>query len=194
MLPRMGWVAYVDESMRLPRSSGPSEYLLAAAMLDDADLEPARETVLELATASGLRFHWRKESHCRRDDAVAVISRLPALHMVVIGAPLDPARQERGRRLCLRRTLFELEADGVTQVWLESRTRSLNDKDVAAVDVWRSQHVISHKIRVDHSNPATEPLLWVPDIAAGAMNASEAGVTRWADVLKPLTTIIWIEM
>jgi hypothetical protein len=169
-------------------------YVLAASMLDDADLEPVREEVSNLATTSGLRFHWRKESYKRRYDAVNVVGCLPMLHMVVVGAPLDPARQERARRLCLRRMLFELEAQGVTQVWMEARTRSLNSKDVSAVDVWRSQHVISHKIRIDHADPATEPLLWVPDIVAGTANASEAGNHSWSDEIKSLTTIMWIEL
>jgi hypothetical protein len=158
-------------------------------MLDKTDLENTRQGVADLATASGLRFHWRKEMHSRRFNAVNMIQRLPVLHLVVVGTPLDPSRQERGRRLCLRQLLLELEVHGVSWVVMEARTRSLNNKDMSAVNAWRSQHLISHTTRIEHADPAAEPLLWLPDIVAGATNASEAGEHRWMDELTPLVTL-----
>ena len=185
-----GWVAYVDESMRHPRRGETGAYVLAATMLADTDVEQVRQEVLNLSTASGLRFHWREEMRNRRSEAVGLVKRLPALHQVVVETPLDPSRQERCRRLCLHRLLFDLDAHGVAVVVMETRTRSLNGKDTSAIDAWRSQGLINRTTRVSHADPAAEPLLWLPDIVAGAVSASEAGNPRWADELAPLATII----
>jgi hypothetical protein len=184
----VGWVAYVDESMRIRRSE-PAVYVLAAAMFDDTGLDDVRKQVSELVSGPGQRFHWRHESRRLRDRAVSFLGVLPALHLVVIGASLLPSRQERGRRLCLERLLFELEIHGVAHVWMESRTHDLNAKDAAAVAAFRSQRVISHAIRVGHAYPSTEPLLWVPDIVAGTVTTAEAGERRWMDALAPLLTV-----
>jgi hypothetical protein len=108
--------------------------------------------------------------------------------MIVVGAPLDGRRQERGRRICLARLLHELESAGVSEVLLEARTRSLNAKDLAAVNAWRAQHVVGHALTVEHGYPSEEPLLWLPDIVAGATRASETGESLWRDVLAPLIT------
>jgi hypothetical protein len=109
-------------------------------VLHTDDVESTRETARWLSEKPDRRFHWRDSSPAARSKAVGIVAELSALHLVVIGAPLDRRRQERGRRLCLRRLLFELDAHGVAQVFIEARTRSLNTKDLTAVDAWRDQH------------------------------------------------------
>jgi hypothetical protein len=157
----------VDESMR----ANAGVYLLAAACLDDADYPAARDSVATLAKP-GQRFHWRASSAPVQRKAVALVASLPALHLVVVAAPLDPPRQERGRRHALCRLLYELRGHGVTRVVLEARTQSLNAKDAEAVDAFRAAGVIGSDIVIEHGYPAGpngEPLLWVPDIVAGVI-------------------------
>lgn len=179
----MSWVAYVDESMR----ADAGVYVLAAAVLDISDEAEAREAVAGL-TASGPRFHWRHESEKVQRRAVEAVCGLAALHVVVVGAPLNLVKQERARRHCLRHLLFHLDVADVRQVWMEARTISLNSRDIAAVRAFRASHVIGHNIRVDHRYPLDEPLLWLPDIVAGAIGMAEGGDPRYREQLADILT------
>jgi Protein of unknown function (DUF3800) len=190
----MTWVAYVDESMRVPAADGPSWYILAAAVLHADDVEATREAVRWLSEGHGRRFHWRDSSPAARSKAAGVVADLSAVHMVVVGVPLDRRRQERGRRFCLERLLYELESAGVSEVSLEARTESLNKKDLIVVDAWRAQHVIGRSLRVDHDYPSTEPLLWLSDIVAGAVAAAHGGDAQWRNVFASLLSEIHVNI
>lgn len=168
----MAWVAYIDESMRAPRDGAEGLYVLAAAVLDEADIEASREEVRALSPRGGLKFHWREELEPRRAKAIGVVAQLPALHLVVVGVSLNPGKQERGRRLCMARMFNELESADVEQVWMESRRPRDNRRDLQVVNAFRTQRIVTDAIRVDHAHPAgptSEPLLWVPDIVAGVI-------------------------
>jgi hypothetical protein len=84
---------------------------VAAAMLDPADADDIRIAVRALAHG-GRRFHWRNEESKDRRKAASVVSDLDSLHVIVVGTGLDNARQERGRRECLERLLWELAGAG----------------------------------------------------------------------------------
>jgi hypothetical protein len=168
------WWAFVDESMR-QRRDGSGIYVLAAAILDPADAPLLREA---LATLPRHRrtFHWYHEEDADRRKAVAVVGQLDALHLVTVGMGLDNPRQERGRAQCMERLLWELERAGVSRVWLDKRTDSLNRRDLALVDRLRVRSVIGPAVRVDFAHPFDgrdgELLLWLPDITAGAVSAA----------------------
>ncbi|GII20742.1 hypothetical protein [Planosporangium mesophilum] len=187
-----GWIAYVDESMRV----GAGAYVLAAACLEVVECEDARRTVAGLAKP-GQRFHWRQSSVPMQHKAVGVVAGLPALHLVVVAAPLDPRRQERGRRQCLRRLLFELENSGVGRVVMEAREQRLNARDIQAVDAFRAAGLIGPDIVVEHAypaGPAGEPLLWVPDIVAGAIGGELDRGDPLAGQLSSVVTRYYIEL
>lgn len=168
----MTWVAYADESMH--SRSGMKVYILAAAVLNADDCADVRLAVSQLGKR-GRGFHWRDADAPERRKAVDVVAGLPALHLVVVGAPLDPRRQERARRHCLRRLLFELESAGVDRLWLEARTPILNARDMHAINVFSMQGVIRSSPHVGHIRPVDEPLLLIPDIVAGSVNAAAGG-------------------
>ncbi len=111
--------------------AGAGVYVLAAACLEMIEVAGARHSVAALAKP-GQRFHWRQSAPPMQRKAVGVVSALPALHLVVVAAPIDPRRQERARRHCLRRLLFELDRGGVASVLLESREAKLNARDITA--------------------------------------------------------------
>ncbi len=117
----MSWVAYVDESVRVEASV----YVLAAAVLEAEQAGSVREEVrswhLELDVGSIGTINSRRG----RDKAVGLVAPLAALQVVVVGTALDPRRQERARRLGLARLLYEVQAAGVAQAWLEARSPSL---------------------------------------------------------------------
>lgn len=175
----MGWVAYVDESMHAASRS----YVLAAAVFEGDLAGALRDSVRVLAPRPGTRFHWRDQVPAGREKAAGLVAGFPALHLVVIGMPTDPRRRERARRQCLGELLFHLESVGVRQVWLETRTASLNSRDMAAVRAFRARRLIRHETRVDHAYPSAEPLLWIPDVVAGAVTAGHAGEQRYRQQL-----------
>src|SRR5262245_41889998 len=111
----MGWVAYADESIR-GRPDGTGAYIMAAACLEAASCEATRPVVARLVRP-GRRFHWRDADDRQRDGAVTLVAGLPALHIIVVGTPLDPPRQERARRHCLARLLYELERADVEHTY-----------------------------------------------------------------------------
>jgi hypothetical protein len=180
------WRAYADEAMRT-LLGGYGAYLFVAACVEDSEQERARHEMASLA-AAGKRFHWRTESEPMRRKALTVVAGLPALHLVIVGAPLDFRRQERARRFCLQRLLHELDEAGVSEVWLESRTQSLNQRDVGAINAFRGRRELTANIFVGHGRPLEEPLLWVPDIVAGAVGEAVRGDDSYQRTISSLIT------
>lgn len=168
--------AWVDESIHTPGAEAPEGmYVLVAAVADPSACEPVRDSLRALVPRGAGRLHWRDESDQRQEAITAAIVRCDLFCTVVIGAPIDQRRQERARRKCMTRLLHELEQLGVSCVWLESRTATLNRKDLHLVDALRGERAISRGLRVEFGRPLEEPMLWVPDAVAGAVSAARKG-------------------
>lgn len=177
------WIAFVDESIRTTEGV----YVLAAAILEEPGCEDARDRVAGLSQR-GLPFHWRLELGPRRLAAVELVTGLASLHVVVIGAPVNPRRQERARRQCMEALLFHLQAAGVSRVWLETRNPAADRRDIEAVRAARARQIVQYGLLVDHARPSEEPLLWLADIVAGAVSAAEGGEPAYRDKLAPMLT------
>ncbi|ONI68756.1 hypothetical protein BWI15_37935 [Kribbella sp. ALI-6-A] len=52
----------------------------------------------------------------RRDRIAAVVGKLDIAAIVVVGTPMTRTKQERARRCCLERLLYELDDLGVREV------------------------------------------------------------------------------
>lgn len=104
------------------------------------------------------------------------------MHAVVIGTPLDVSKQERARRKCMERLFFELERLGVSHIIGESRTQSLNMRDVRMLDSLRSQQMIPSHLRLDFARPSEEPMLWLPDVIAGVVGDERMEIAEYHDV------------
>jgi hypothetical protein len=165
--------AWVDESIQ--RTDGSGCYLLAAAVIRPSGADGVRDELRRLLPGRSRRLHWRDEGMRRRRILAGAVASIEAVHTVVIGTPVDHRRQERARRLCLERLVFELRSRGVTHVWMESRTPTLNARDRMMVDVLRIRRVIGDDLVVDTALPEQEPLLWLPDIVAGAVGLDRRG-------------------
>jgi hypothetical protein len=108
--------AWTDESMQFPqRSGGIGYYLLAAAVADPAACTPIRDSMRELVLSGATRLHWRDESGPRRAKIASAIGGHDLANLVIVGAPVDPRRQERARRLCMERLIHEL-GDAVQEI------------------------------------------------------------------------------
>jgi hypothetical protein len=170
------WWAFVDEAIWAP-PMGTGCYVLAAAVVEHAALDGLRSAMVGALLPRQRRLHWRDESQPRRRKLAATLAGQRALHVVVVGAPLDRSRQERARRKCLEHLLHLLAVADVERVVLEARTESLNARDTDLVDVLRIRHAIPSHLRVSVQRPDSEPMLWAADIVAGAVRAAIAGVT-----------------
>lgn len=164
--------AYVDESIRA--AAGDGVYVLAAAVLPVAAEARVRDAIMTVVVNGDGRFHWHREGPKARRRAVRVLATLDEVaHHVVVGCRMDPKRQERARACCMERLLFELDRKGVEAVRLEARGDRGNSRDITTVTNLRRTKVIGSKIHVSHAYPSREPLLWLPDIVAGAVSAGE---------------------
>ena len=167
--------AWVDESIQAPRREQPGVYYLAAAVADPDECEPTREVLRGLVRRRHGRLHWRDELPDQQEKIAVAIGSQDLAHVIVVATPVDTRRQERARRLCMQRLLFELDQLGVAQVWLETRHDSLNRRDVVMVDALRSNGTISSAIHVDFAKPKDDPMLWVSDAVAGIISLARRG-------------------
>jgi hypothetical protein len=81
---------------------------------------------------------------------------------------------------------------------LETRTSSLNRRDTVMVNALRMRGEIPDTLRVVFAQsygPQGEPLLWLPDIVAGAVSAVHAdGDNRYAAILRPRLAELVIDL
>jgi hypothetical protein len=166
--------AFVDESMRL-RPNNQGTYLLAAVVCAPVACDPVREMLRSLRYRRQPRLHWNAEESPRKAKIAECIGSLHLAATVVIGMPLAKSKQERARAKCMEALLPEMQARGVSQVFLEARTPSLIRRDMRLVDAIRAKGLITPGIRVDTALPSQEPMLWLPDAVAGAVNAAREG-------------------
>ena len=171
--------AYVDESLRVREGL----YVLAAVIVADADADSHRRALRALLYRGQLRLHWRDEGSRRRADLVAAVCGLQHTGAVVIAAGMAPGRQERARRKCIERLLRELAGRGIAEVTFERRHEELDARDRAMVAALQRQQSLPAALHASWQPAASEPLLWLSDIAAGAASLAETGnETHWKEL------------
>ena len=183
----VSWCAYVDESEPDPRFGGAGVYILAAALVAHDDQDTVRQAMRALRLRGQRKLHWHDESDQRRKLVTETIAVLPALHLIVVRVDVG-ARSERRRRLCLARLLHELDTAGIAEVHLESRAARQNGLDLELLNRLRQQKAISSRLRIHHQPGPSEPLLWVPDVVAGAAGAQRRGDPSYIDRLSESLT------
>ncbi len=167
--------AYIDESMRDPRPGKcDGMYILAAGVADPLQSDQSRTAMMRLLPKAATRLHWHAESAARQVQIARTVSTLDVTLLVVVNTRYDGRRPERARRKCLERLVAELRSRGVCRAVLESRTDSLNRRDIEMFDALRSQDRLAG-IHASFARPSTEPMLWIPDAASGAVNGFRSG-------------------
>jgi hypothetical protein len=181
--------AWVDESVIVGPAGGPGTYTMAAVLADPAHCDDLRSELRALTIRPGVRLHWVAESVKRRDLIAEAVRRMDIAAILTVGTPMERSRQERARRCCLERLLYELDQLGVSEVRLESRAGAQDKRDLRLIDSARRKRLISHDVVVTFGRPAEEPMLWLPDAVAGAMSASLLGEDRWLTALSEVVTV-----
>jgi hypothetical protein len=130
-----------------------------------------------------LRLHWRDESARRRSELISALCHLRHTGAVVVATGVGPRRQERARRKCIERLLAELATRGIANIVFERRHDELDARDRSLVAALKRQRSLPAAVRASWQAAADEPLLWLPDIAAGAAALAETGdATYWSDL------------
>jgi hypothetical protein len=148
-------------------------YILAAVVCDAGGCDPIREALRELLDEGQRKLHWGQESPERREKIMATVAQVDMAAVVVIGTPLAKKKQERARAMCMETLAMHLDGLGVVQVYLERRTPALDQRDHRLIDSIRGKKLISAGMRIDVQQPSIEPMLWMPDIVAGAVGADK---------------------
>jgi hypothetical protein len=171
--------AFADESLRVRNGL----YVLAAVVVADDQTEHHREALRALLYRGQRRLHWRDESTTRRNQIIGAARRLPHTGAVVIATGMAPKRQERARRKCIERLLAELAGRGIASVVFERRHEELDARDRALVAALKRQRSLPATFHASWQPATDEPLLWLPDMAAGAAALAAIGDTvHWDDL------------
>jgi hypothetical protein len=177
--------AYVDESLRV----GSGLYVLAAVIVANRDADRHRDTLRGLLYRGQERLHWRDESQRRRGQLIEAVCGLGNTGVVVIATGMAPRRQERARRKCIERLLAELVDREIGSVVFERRHHALDARDRAMIAALQRQRVLPPAFRATWQPPVNEPLLWLADIAAGAVSLAETGDdSYWNEVADAFST------
>jgi hypothetical protein len=187
--PDFTLTAWIDESVIVGDAHRPGTYTLAAVIADGAAVESLREDLQALTERKIVRLHWVAESAKRRDVIAETIAGLGIVAIVVVGSPVHRQKQERARRCCLERLLYELDQLDVSQAWLESRAPSQDKRDRSLVDSARRKGLLSYRTSIEFARPLQEPMLWLPDAVAGAVTASNLGEARWLLALSEMVVV-----
>ncbi|MEU5862671.1 hypothetical protein ABZ815_15945 [Nonomuraea sp. NPDC047529] len=170
--------AYVDESMLLTHGV----YLMAAMLVAPHQADHCRTELRALLFRRQPRLHWRDENDKRRMQLIEAVAALRPAGIVVASTGLDAKRQERARRKCMECLLWELGDHHVNDVVFERRGQ-LDRRDHELVAALQGRHAMPSKLVVSWCDPMIEPLLWLPDIVAGAKSLAERGDHRfWSQV------------
>jgi hypothetical protein len=161
---------------------------MAAVVADSSDADDIRQVLLGLTVQREVRLHWVAESTKRRDLIAHAISTLDIAAIVTVGSPMDRSKQERARRCCLERLLFELDQFGVAEIWLESRRAAQDGHDMRLIDSARDKRLVARRTTVNFARPTGDAMLWLPDAVAGAVTAAILGESRWLTAMSEVIT------
>lgn len=182
--------AWVDES--LIQRPELRRYLLAGVLADVTRTDELRTRARALRTGNEPKVHWRNEDHRRRMALAAAVAELGVAAIVVVGTSMD--RPERARRKCMEVLLPQLQQAGAQRVWREARTPTQDKLDREHVAAMVGRGFIPSTFRVESQQPHQEPMLWLPDIVAGAANAAQHGYTTYLDAMRESVDIVYFDV
>jgi len=147
-------------------------HIFAAVICDAAGYDPACDTLRSLRTNGQLTLHWGAESSQSREKIIDVIASINMASVVVVGTPLNRKKRDRARAVYMEMLVIANIGKDVAHVLLEERSPSLNNRDFRLVDAICGKKLIPCQMRIDVARPSVEPMLWLPDVVAGAVGAA----------------------
>ncbi|WP_063016353.1 hypothetical protein [Nocardia nova] len=164
--------AWGDESGSQP-DRDPGTYIVAAALIEEEDVEAVRKTMHDLLLPTETKVHWHGSSPERRQKLVEVVLGLPVCSVIVVHN--DPAANERRRRRkCLEHLFPQLTHMSCGEVTFESRgTMDASDLDI--LQKFRARKLAPAGMRLHHMKGRIEPVLSVADVVCGALVQARVG-------------------
>jgi hypothetical protein len=155
--PTTTW--YGDESYDL--RDGKAWYCvgLARPLGDPAETASA---LTDLVRGAGGHLHFHDEKPARRIELCAAVRRLGFETAVAVWQ--GEATPRRARSSCLKIAARELHGT-IDRLVLESIDSSSDERDRTVLG---AMHPVEHRIPVTFAGKRSEPLIWVPDLVAGA--------------------------
>jgi hypothetical protein len=192
-----GAVAFIDESFDLDPEH--SFYILAAAIVDSADLGATRESLLSFYGGNSIHaspMFARGEVQSLRQAIDLVAVQHDGLD-IVIQRQIDPGDIDGriARASCVKLILAKLHDEfGCLLFVLDaSYSGAGNAADLATTSQLRHTGLLSRETQVIHTYPRLEPLLGMPDVAAWAFRQEFTGrSTAWFDPLREQTQVSFL--
>lgn len=192
-----GAVAFIDESFDLTQVH--SFYLLAAAIIDSADLMVTRQDLLTFYNGTALHaspMFANGEVHSLRQGIDLVAEQHDGLD-IVIQEMIDPRDTDGSvaRASCLALMMRKLHADFGCELFVldSSNSRIANAADRETASRLRQSGRLSRETQVIHTYPRLEPLLGMPDVAAWAYRQEFTGrSTTWFEPLRAQTQVSFV--
>lgn len=192
-------IAYVDESCKPVRDPSTRRvmpdryrYVLACAIVFEADIDAGRCELSRLEASLGKSLHYRELAVTAREAALEHAASLDSWEGALFETSRDIIRQRHSehhvRAKLLERALRSLsETFGVAEIVMESRSRrrlgpgQLDQKDHQVLRKTRGRGLID-PIALRHDDKS-EVMLRLPDLLAGARTDHLCGVDRTAFAL-----------
>jgi hypothetical protein len=165
-------LALIDEST--PASVRGVHYVISSAVvLDSTEIATSRARVMEITAGRKRPFHWSKEGVQKRGAMVCCFGDVCLAMFTVVHFPVQARRQNVAREAALNVLLEVLTEHGVGEVWIESRGVQ-DEADHRTILDAKHAGLVPSGFSYSFYGKA-EPLLWLPDAAAGAYGDAELG-------------------
>jgi hypothetical protein len=167
--------AYLDESDSEPDGRRAGTYVIAAALIEDAELRQVDALLRALVRESDdqRRLHFsRIDERIRKRELAAVLGSLRGTRFAVAWAEgyTNTKDREYVRARILKMLLPHLaKVEGAAQIFIEQREdQKLRTADARVVGHLRQEHDILRDVVVHQVQGSTQPGLWLADTAAAA--------------------------
>jgi len=169
--------AFVDESARNGR------YLIAAAIVDPAQVSQLRRTMLKFLLPGQRELHFKQEKPTRRRLLADAIARLPVEVHVYSRAWNrydEPVRQE-----CMARLVADLLNRQAHRLVIDSRSNK-DAHDKRTLRHLLGPHPSASRLVYEHVDSTAESLLWIADAVAWCYGAGR----EWRKRVDPITAAV----
>jgi hypothetical protein len=169
--------AFVDESARNGR------YLIAAAIVEPAQVSRLRRSMSQLLLPGQRELHFKKEKPTRRRQLADAIARLPVevhIYSCTWHRYDEPVRQQ-----CMARLVGDLLNRQAHRLVIDSRS----NKDVHDERTFRhllGPHPKASQLVYEHVDSTSESLLWIADVAAWCHGAGR----EWRQSIGPIVSAV----
>lgn len=167
--------AFVDESKR-------RGLVLAAALVDPAQVAATRGLIRSLRMPRQARIHFNNERNSRRRQILAAICGSGVVVHIYDATSIADDREARAA--CLFQLVVDLSELGGQRLVVEQEDSMLRSDRQVLYDARLKAG--AEDLTYVHLRPSAEPLLWIPDAASWCWTQA-----AWRHRIQPVVTRVW---